>query len=211
MSILVEPVLLYIVLFLRFLPAAAYAPAVFSPAAALTSVIMHTVPSAALLLYVMSRAKPLARWGIARPRAKDVLPGITAGAAIAVVGTAVMLAARRTGGLPAMPRMLPPSGITGWAALALFVFAAAYFEELFFRVYLPAKLAEAPGITTVRAVAVSTLMFAVCHVYAGPWGFVNAALSGAVLAVVFLRTKSFHGVGIAHGLYNMAVFALGPA
>jgi len=45
--------------------------------------------------------------------------------------------------------------------------------------------------------------------YEGPWGFLNAALSGTVLAFVFLRFRSLHGISAAHALYNILVYVLG--
>ena len=60
-----------------------------------------------------------------------------------------------------------------------------------------------------QAVVISTLLFSSCHVYEGPWGFLNAALSGSVLALVFLRFRSLHGISIAHALYNILVYAVG--
>jgi membrane protease YdiL (CAAX protease family) len=37
----------------------------------------------------------------------------------------------------------------------------------------------------------------------------NAVLAGALLALVFLRYRSLHGIALAHGLYNVFVYALG--
>ena len=68
---------------------------------------------------------------------------------------------------------------------------------------------EEMGLGPHRAILISTLLFASCHIYEGPWGFLNAALSGIVLAYVFLRFRSLHGIAIAHALYNIVVYALG--
>jgi membrane protease YdiL (CAAX protease family) len=65
------------------------------------------------------------------------------------------------------------------------------------------------GLGKHRAVLASTLLFAFCHVYEGPWGFLNAALSGVILAFLFLRFRSLHGIAIAHAMYNIFVYALG--
>jgi membrane protease YdiL (CAAX protease family) len=51
-------------------------------------------------------------------------------------------------------------------------------------------------------------LFSICHIYEGPWGFLNAALSGVVLAYAFLRFRSLHGVAIAHALYNILAYVL---
>jgi membrane protease YdiL (CAAX protease family) len=52
------------------------------------------------------------------------------------------------------------------------------------------------------------LLFSVCHLYEGPWGFLNAAISGILLAFIFLRYRSIHGIALAHGLYNVFVYAM---
>ena len=217
MSQFIEPLILYAVLFLRFfaLPAMPEAPFEFSAAAAAASLVLHTGPSLALVWYMLLRAKSLKEWGVTRPGRKDALPALASLAAISLVGFAVSAAANRFGGLPEVPRILPPTEAVPWAVLAVSVFAGAYLEESFFRFYLLSKRdgesAGYMGLGPHRAVFVSTLLFAFCHAYAGPWGFVNAAVSGAVLSYVFLWSRSLHGVSIAHGVYNLAVFALGPA
>jgi membrane protease YdiL (CAAX protease family) len=91
--------------------------------------------------------------------------------------------------------------------LVISCISTAYLEESFFRFYLLSKREEM-GIGPHRAVLLSTLLFSICHVYEGPWGFLNAALSGMVLAFVFLRFRSLHGIALAHALYNVLVYAL---
>lgn len=229
-SAFVEPLILYAVLFFRFAsvsaaPQALPEPAEFSAGAGLAWFVLHTVPSLALVWYLLLRAKSLKEWGVTWPGRKDIIPALASLAAIALVGLGAAAAARHLGALPEFPRLLPPTAIVPWAVLVVFVFGGAYLEESFFRFYLLSKWVKtgnAPrddgsqdsvsrGLGPHRAVFVSTLMFALCHAYAGPWGFVNAAVSGTALAYIFLRTRSLHGVSIAHGLYNVMVFAIGPA
>ncbi|MCL2600075.1 MAG: CPBP family intramembrane metalloprotease [Treponema sp.] len=214
MNAFIEPLILYAVLFFRFFtgPVMPETPVEFSADAAVARMVLHTGPSLALVWYLLLKAKSLKEWGVALPGRKDIVPALISFPAIVLVGLCVTLAARHLGGLPEVPRILPPTTAVPWAILVVSVFAGAYLEESFFRFYLLSRLeSAAPGLGPHRAVLVSTLLFAVCHLYAGPWGFVNAAVSGAVLAYVFLRFRSLHGVGIAHGLYNVLVFALGPA
>jgi len=52
------------------------------------------------------------------------------------------------------------------------------------------------------------VLFAVCHIYEGPWGFLNAVISGAILGFVFLRYNSLHGIAAAHALYNISLFVI---
>ena len=65
------------------------------------------------------------------------------------------------------------------------------------------------GFGPLGAVMGSTMLFSICHIYEGPWGFLNSALSGLVLAFTFLRFRSLHGVAIAHALYNILAYVLG--
>ena len=222
MNTFAEPLILYAVLFLRFLsaPVMLDAPLEFSASAAAARLVIHTIPSLALVWYLLLKVKSLREWGVALPGKKDIVPALVSLPTIALVGFATAMAARHLGGLPEAPRILPPTTIAPWAILVVVIFAGAYLEESFFRFYLLSKRDGAHsdsqgigpmGLSPRRAVFVSTMLFALCHTYAGLWGFVNAAISGTALACVFLRTKSLHGVSLAHGFYNVLVFALGPA
>ena len=102
---------------------------------------------------------------------------------------------------------LSPGTVTAWAVLVVSCVSSAYLEESYFRFYLFSKKEEM-GLGPHRAVLVSTLLFSICHIYEGPWGFLNAALSGVVLAYVFLRFRSLHGVAAAHALYNILAYVL---
>jgi len=213
MSVFIEPLILYAVLFFRFFSGPMLppeSPPEFSASAEIARLVLQTGPSLALLWYMMLRAKGLAEWGVARPGVRDLIPALVSFAAIALVGFAVAAGFHRFGASPGVPRIIVPGAVVPWAVLTLSVFAGAYLEESFFRLYLLSRLAEM-GLGQGRAVFVSTAMFALCHMHLGPWGILNAAVSGAVLACVFLRTRSLHGVGFAHGLYNVLVFALGAA
>jgi membrane protease YdiL (CAAX protease family) len=94
-----------------------------------------------------------------------------------------------------------------WCILVISCLSTGYLEESYFRFYLLSKREEM-GLGPHRAVVVSTLLFSFCHIYEGPWGFLNAAISGIVLCVIFLRFRSLHGIAIAHALYNILIFAI---
>ena len=156
----------------------------------------------------MLKVKSLKEWGIALPRKRDIIPAVLAFSALFCIGLTISLISPHINGIPASPRFLPPQTAASWAILAVSCFSTAYLEESYFRMYLLSKRKEM-GIGPHRAILLSTLLFSFCHVYEGPWGFLNAALSGVVLAFVFVRFQSLHGVSIAHALYNILVFALG--
>jgi membrane protease YdiL (CAAX protease family) len=61
---------------------------------------------------------------------------------------------------------------------------------------------------TKSALVISVALFSICHLYEGPWGFLNAVLSGTFLCLIFLKFRAFHGNAIAHGMYNIAVYII---
>ncbi|MDR1929885.1 MAG: CPBP family intramembrane metalloprotease [Treponema sp.] len=89
--------------------------------------------------------------------------------------------------------------------MVLSSFTAGYLEESYFRWYLPARFRES-GLSVPGSFLISTVLFSLCHVYEGPWGAANAALAGALLSLVFVRSRSIHGIALGHGLYNVFVF-----
>jgi len=206
----VEPLILYWVIFLR-VSAGAVAPGEpveFSASAEIARMLLYTVPSLCLVWYLMLRAKGLKEWGVALPQKNDAISAGLAFPALFLIGLTISQVSPHFREIPAGPRFLPPQTAVSWAILTLSCLASAYLEESYFRMYLLAKR-EDMGIGTHRAVLVSTLMFSICHAYEGPWGFLNSALSGVLLAFIFLRFRSLHGVAAAHALYNLVVYALG--
>ncbi|MDR1949246.1 MAG: CPBP family intramembrane metalloprotease [Spirochaetaceae bacterium] len=53
------------------------------------------------------------------------------------------------------------------------------------------------------------ILFSLCHLYEGFWGVLNALFAGVLLALVFRRYRSLHGIAWAHGLYNAFIYAFG--
>jgi membrane protease YdiL (CAAX protease family) len=217
MKSFIEPLILYWVLFFRFSSGTAFLgePVVFSASAEAARIIMYNIPSLALVWYLLIRAKGLKEWrigfkewGIALPRKNDIACAALAFPALFLIGLTISLISPYFEGIPAGPRFLPPAAVHSWVILVLSCLSGAYLEESFFRFYLLSKREEM-GLGPHRAVLVSTLMFSLCHIYEGPWGFLNAALSGVLLAFIFLRFKSLHGISIAHALYNIVVYAVG--
>jgi membrane protease YdiL (CAAX protease family) len=208
MSVFIEPLILYAVLFFRIsagsvMPGSAVE---FSASAELARIIAYNIPSLALVWYHLLRAMSLKEWGIGLPGKKDLLPIALTLPALVFIGLTISIVSRFFFEMPSGTRLLPPQGVFPWIVLVISCVSTAYLEESFFRFYLLSKREEM-GIGPHRAVLLSTLLFSVCHLYEGPLGFLNAALSGIVLAFVFLRFRSLHGIAIAHALYNMLVYA----
>jgi len=205
----IEPLILYWVLFLRVSAGAVLSGGhvEFSASAEVARMLLYSVPSLLLMWYLMLRAKGLREWGVSAPKKNDAVSAGLAFPALFLVGLTISLISPHVSGIPAAPRFLPPKTAVSWAILALSCAVSAYLEESYFRVYLLSKREEL-GMDIYRAVLVSTLLFAICHAYEGPWGFLNAALSGILLAFMYLRFRSLHGIAVAHALYNIVAYAL---
>lgn len=86
----------------------------------------------------------------------------------------------------------------------LFCITTGYSEEIFFRSYLLTRLKQL-GSSTYVAVTVSTLLFAMGHLYQGYTGYIVAALQGIYFSIVFLKKKNIHLTALAHSFYNFTV------
>ncbi len=91
------------------------------------------------------------------------------------------------------PQMLP--------LIILTFVGVGYREELFFRAYMIGRLDHA-GVGRLPALAISTVLFALGHVYQGLSGFLVALVLGVYFGALFQRTRNLHVVAIAHALYN---------
>jgi membrane protease YdiL (CAAX protease family) len=210
MKSLIEPLILYWVLFFRI--SAGGAPEEvpgFSWTAETWQILMYTLPSLTLVWYLLLRAKSLKEMGITLPRKKDFIVAVGAFTALTLIGVTISLVSAQFGESAVAPRQsLSPKTAAGWAVLVVSCVSSAYLEESFFRFYLLSKREEM-GLGPLSAALGSAMLFSICHIYEGPWGFLNSALSGVVLAFAFLRFRSLHGLAVAHALYNILAFILG--
>jgi membrane protease YdiL (CAAX protease family) len=106
------------------------------------------------------------------------------------------------------PLVEAPHGFQEWAAMFLVCATTGYLEETYFRAYLFVRLEEA-GLDEKKGIALSVLLFSLCHIYEGFWGVLNAALAAFVLSIAYLRRKSVHGPAWAHAVYNAIVYMTG--
>ncbi|MDR2792663.1 MAG: CPBP family intramembrane metalloprotease [Treponema sp.] len=103
-----------------------------------------------------------------------------------------------------------PETVLGWLVLYFSCVSTGYLEESFFRFYLSDRL-KAYGLYP--AMLMSSIGFAFCHVYEGPFGVVNALLAGVFLFFIFNKRKSgngmqtLHALAFAHGTYNALIYA----
>ncbi|MDR3342275.1 MAG: CPBP family intramembrane metalloprotease [Treponema sp.] len=210
MAVLIEPLILYLVLFLpgaipqelpEFIP--------FSIYQELNRILIYDIPSLALIWYLVLRAKSFRDWGMVRPRFHDFLSFIIALPGILLTSFCISaLSSVFDGiiaGIPVSSPVETPHGLVQWLIMAVSCMSTGYLEESYFRYYLVQRLEDA-GIGQGRRIFLSCLFFSLCHLYEGPWGVLNAALAGMLLSLVFMRQKSLHGIAWAHGAYNAFVY-----
>jgi len=216
MNTFIEPLILYAVLFFRISTGAMLSgeavenPVEFSAFLETARIFLYNIPSLALVWYLLLKEKSLKEWGITLPGKRDLIPAVMTSPALILIGMAISIASRHFDEIPSGSRFLPPQGFISWIILVISCISTAYLEESFFRFYLLSKREEM-GLSSHHAVLVSVVSFSLCHMYEGPWGFLNAVLSGIVLAFMFLRFRSLHGIAFGHALYNVLVYVMGTA
>jgi len=210
-EIYIEAVILYVVLFLAGsihiminMPAEA---AEYSNTAELIRILLYNIPSIALIWYLIQKRKPHLQESLnIIPGKDDLISFFIALPCLIITGIFISILSSMTGTYNQF-MMGSPSSAAGWVILCFSCISASYLEESFFRFYLLSKKDEL-NLNKVQIIAVSTALFSVCHLYWGFWGFLNAAISGTFLCLIFLRYKSIHGIAIAHALYNITAYAL---
>ena len=160
------------------------------------------------MLYLISNKKGVSGLKDLAPRKRDILPFAIGLPVLIVIGLSIASLISASGTAMPPPRIEGPYNFIGWLVVILACLGTGYLEELYFRYYLLAKMENIIPQTAVR-VLFSTILFAVVHMYYGPWGILNAAIAGLFLSVLFLRTRSLHGIAVAHAGYNMFVYFMG--
>jgi len=178
----------------------------FSITAQITGILLHRIPSLALIWYLILKSRRIEDW-IIKPGRKDTISALITLPCLLAIGTGTSFVSIYIGGSQAQVSLNSPSNITGWITLCASCICAAYLEESYFRYYLLTRRDEL-NLGEFSALLLSTTLFSICHIYEGPWGFLNAALSGAFLCIIFLRYNSLHGTAVAHGLYNILVYVI---
>jgi membrane protease YdiL (CAAX protease family) len=210
MGIYLEAALLYIILFLAgstsFIITGAGEAAGFSMAAELIRIFLYSIPSLALIWYLLLKVKRLREWKI-RPGINDLISGLITLPCLLITGFAIGFISSHLGGESAQVAVYAPVSRIGWVVLTFSCLFAAYLEETFFRFYLLSRRDELK-LDATPAMLLSVVLFSLCHIYEGPWGFLNAVLSAVIICYIYLRYQALHGVAIAHGLYNIIVFVL---
>ncbi len=206
-----ELALLFAVLFLpgMFAQAGQIDPGAFDSIAYHVQILVVAIPQVLLVVAVGDLRRPgsARRYGFRPPDRSDLFATIIGLSATWVTVGLVSVAAGLIGAgtdamQPAVSWTFDRYELIPLAAIS--TLAIGYREEVFFRAFV-ADRAEEAGFDARAALGVAALVFAIGHVYQGLAGFVVSLAIGAVLAAVYYRTRSLHGVAIAHGLYNLLV------
>jgi len=205
---LTEALILYIVLF--FSGAAGFVinggqNVDFSISAQIAGIFLHSLPSLALIWLMILKTKSIDDCNI-KPARMDLISASITLPCLLLIAFVISSVSSFIGESQSRLSFISPSTISGWLILCLSCICSAYLEESYFRYYLLTKRSELK-LNAPSALVFSTALFSICHIYEGPLGVLNAAISGAFLCLIFLRFNSLHGIALAHGLYNIAVFA----
>jgi membrane protease YdiL (CAAX protease family) len=210
MGIYIEALILYILLFFHgstvINTSRETAVTDFSVTAEFVKIITFSIPSLILIWYLIYKARKIEIWAV-KPGKKDLVACIITLPCLLITGLIVTFTGSYIGGNSAQITLHFPSSVIEWVFLSVNCLLAAYLEESYFRFYLLTKREEL-NLNTMSALVLSVVMFSVCHIYEGPWGFINAVISGTILGFVFLRYSSLHGIAIAHALYNILVYVI---
>lgn len=187
-------------------PGVGAAPLPFDASREMAGILFFDAPAILLLLYLAkTTARRPVEW-LRGPKRIDLLVAAAASVALALVAAGIGLIAAAVEGAP--PNFLArPGDPLGWTAAAATCLSTGYLEEVFFRAYLRDRLRDA-GIDGPRAIAVSVSLFAVCHLYEGPWGLLNALCAALLLTAAFAFRRSVHAPAWAHGAYNLFAYVM---
>jgi len=195
----------------------------FSISRELGRLATYTLPSLALVLYLIHKAAPRAAapglaslLKAAAPARRDMIPLAIGLPALVIIGLFVpflgsLFAPVFAPHFAAMPppfRVEGPASLSGWLVVLAACLGTGYLEEIYFRYYLLTRLEKA-AVSPAARVIFSAALFAAIHIHQGHWGMLNAAIAGVFLAALFLRYRSIHGIALAHAGYNVFVYAMG--
>ncbi|GAB1484476.1 hypothetical protein MASR2M78_32940 [Treponema sp.] len=201
------------IFWLLFLPGVSPAPATqeiisFDTLSSLSRVLLHDAPALLIILYLLFKGKKPAEVGFGRPKKAEILLALFSLAALVLIALCIALLTNLFPSVNAAPIVEAPRGLWAWISMLFSALATGYLEETYFRAYLFTRLKGA-GVDPKRSVLVSVLLFALCHLYEGPWGVLNASLAALVLSISYLYRKSVHAPAWAHAFYNALVYLSG--
>ena len=114
-------------------------------------------------------------------------------------------------------RVIFQDGISAHLNFFFGLLSAAFFEEVIYRLFLPAALLEIAKSRkksngnrklSLFCEGISVLLFAAGHLYLGAFGFLNALMCGIALRACTVRTKTIWVAFCVHAAYNALSFAV---
>lgn len=206
--IAVVPYLLTSLAFLIWPPAASTWPA----AVRHTSLILQSFQVSALVLYLMWRSgTPWAQFGLAAPRAMSnvlwfvavLITGYFAYAFYAGGVAAVISAAALHGELERIHGFIPSADTPGVILLGgISCIANGFAEELAMRGYLIPRFERLLG-SSLKAVLLSSVLFAGYHLYQGAYGAGAALVTGLVYGTFFCWSRRLWPLAAAHAFLDL--------
>lgn len=203
-----EPLVLY---WLLFLPGAGTATVPegiirFNPTNILNGLLLHTLPALILVLYLLKIHDTHKKMPFDTAKTEDLLQSFfILCSLLAIVIVLSFISSLFPTLIPAAPRIEAPSSMSSWLLVAFSSFLIAYLEESYFRVYLLQQFNKT-GIPKPAVYILSCTLFALCHLYEGIFGFINAFFAALVLSYFYQRYWSLHSIAWAHALYNLTAY-----
>jgi membrane protease YdiL (CAAX protease family) len=210
MGIYIEVLILYILLFLQgsvvIFTGGRAETADFSVTVEILEIFIYFIPSLSLIWYLIYKARTIEIWAV-RLGKKDLASFLVALPCLLITGFLIALIGSYISAPSGSTALNLPSTAAEWVWLSITCLLAAYLEESYFRFYLLSRREEL-NLNAASALALSVILFSICHIYEGPWGFMNAVISGTILGFIFLRYNSLHGIAVAHALYNISIYVI---
>jgi membrane protease YdiL (CAAX protease family) len=176
----------------------------------------YLLAAAAVLLWV--RGPGWRAIGLRRPERWS--PALGIGAALSLYQFASLylvepvIARLTTGDLPdvSMFRSLVGDEVQLLFWLVMSWTLAAFMEEMVYRGWITARIAEAAGLSShawIAGVLLSSVLFGLAHLYQGPSGVIATGLSGVLFGVAYLASgRNLWCAILAHGLTDTIGFVM---
>ena len=167
-------------------------------------------PLGAALLVLLWRWLSKTPWtelGYVRPSVKSILIAIPAGILFKLVMKALVMPLFGADPVNHAFHFLAGNKAAIPVMLFTFIFVAGFGEETFFRGWMFERLGKLAG--NIAALLIATTLFAAAH-YSGQGvtGVEQAAITGLVFGIIFLRTRSIVPLMVAHAAFDLTAYAL---
>lgn len=179
-----------------------------------TAVIFRDLALVALVLFFLwHNGEPVRRIGWRfRKRSKDIILGVALFVPMFYACTLVEWLLQVLG-IPPIAKSMPaspvPHGAAQYVVATVMVAVVALSEETVFRGYLILRLRAVLG-STVGAVLLSSLIFAIGHGYEGTSGVITVGFMGLVFAVIYTWRRSLAAPITMHFLQDFLAIVMLP-